>query len=96
MADNLQELQIGIPVALGVHGGTGAIFAVVKARPAWYSPIVPLVFIISALASGGTYFSSCAPLSRLSPKGIKSFSRHIADSGGFLLVDLSLLQGSSF
>jgi molybdopterin-containing oxidoreductase family membrane subunit len=44
---------IGIPIALGVHGGTGAIFAVVKARPAWYSPIFPLVFIISALTSGG-------------------------------------------
>jgi Ni/Fe-hydrogenase subunit HybB-like protein len=44
---------IGIPIALAVHGGTGAIFAVVKSRPAWFSPIFPLVFIISALASGG-------------------------------------------
>lgn len=44
---------IGIPVALGVHGGTGMIFAVVKARPEWYTPMFPLVFIISAMASGG-------------------------------------------
>lgn len=44
---------IGIPVALGVHGGTGAIFAVVKARAMWFTPLFPLVFIVSALASGG-------------------------------------------
>ncbi|RMG61697.1 MAG: molybdopterin oxidoreductase [Calditrichaeota bacterium] len=43
---------IGIPVAIGVHGGTGAIFAVVKARPYWYSPIFPIIFLVSALVSG--------------------------------------------
>ena len=43
----------GIPTALGVHGGTGAIFAVVKAHPYWYSPLFPVVFIVSALVSGG-------------------------------------------
>jgi molybdopterin-containing oxidoreductase family membrane subunit len=35
-----------------VHKGTGAIFAVVKARPYWYSPIVPVIFLVSALVSG--------------------------------------------
>jgi len=44
---------IGIPVAVGVHGGTGAIFAIVKAKPAWFSPLMPIVFLASALASGG-------------------------------------------
>ena len=44
---------VGIPVALGVHGGTGALFAVVKARPGWNGPLFPLVFIVSALVSGG-------------------------------------------
>jgi molybdopterin-containing oxidoreductase family membrane subunit len=44
---------IGVPVAIGVHGGTGAIFAVVKARPYWYTGLFPLIFIVSALASGG-------------------------------------------
>jgi molybdopterin-containing oxidoreductase family membrane subunit len=38
---------------LGVHGGTGAIFAVVKARPYWFTGLFPLIFIVSALASGG-------------------------------------------
>lgn len=44
---------IGIPVAIGVHGGTGAIFAVVKSRPTWYTGLLPIVFLVSALASGG-------------------------------------------
>lgn len=44
---------IGIPLAiLGVHGGTGAIFAVVSARPAWNSGIFPIIFVVSAMVSG--------------------------------------------
>lgn len=43
---------IGLPTAIAVHGGTGAIFAVLKAVPYWYSPLLPIVFITSALASG--------------------------------------------
>lgn len=43
---------LGLPTAIGVHGGTGAIFAVVKARPMWYGPLFPIIFIISALVSG--------------------------------------------
>ncbi len=43
---------IGIPTAIAVHGGTGAVFAVVKAVPYWHSPLVPIAFIISAIASG--------------------------------------------
>jgi molybdopterin-containing oxidoreductase family membrane subunit len=44
---------LGVPVAIAVHGGTGAIFAVVKARPYWFTGLFPLIFIVSALASGG-------------------------------------------
>ncbi len=44
---------IGIPIAVGVHGGTGAIFAVVKSRPTWNTGLYPIIFLISALASGG-------------------------------------------
>ncbi len=51
---------IGIPVAIGVHGGTGAIFAVVKARPYWYTGLFPLIFITSALASGGALLTFIA------------------------------------
>jgi molybdopterin-containing oxidoreductase family membrane subunit len=44
---------LGIPVALIVHGGVGSIFAVAKARPGWFSGLLPILFLISALASGG-------------------------------------------
>jgi len=43
---------IGVPVAIGVHGGTGALFAVVAAKPEWFSGLFPIVFLVSALLSG--------------------------------------------
>ncbi|MCL4424560.1 MAG: polysulfide reductase NrfD [Firmicutes bacterium] len=43
---------LGLPLAIGVHGGTGAIFGVVAARPYWNSGLFPILFIVSALASG--------------------------------------------
>lgn len=44
---------IGLPVAIfGVHGGTGALFAVVKARPFLNSALFPVIFVVSALVSG--------------------------------------------
>ncbi len=43
---------IGIPIAIGVHGGTGALFAVVAAKPYWFSGLFPIIFLVSALVSG--------------------------------------------
>jgi Ni/Fe-hydrogenase subunit HybB-like protein len=44
---------VGIPLAIfGVHGGTGSIFAVLKARPFENSGLFPIIFILSALVSG--------------------------------------------
>lgn len=44
---------IGIPLAIvGVHGGTGALFAVVSARSSWNSGIFPIIFVVSAMVSG--------------------------------------------
>ena len=44
---------IGIPIAIfGVHGGTGLLFAVVKARAYWNTALFPVVFVVSALVSG--------------------------------------------
>lgn len=83
---------IGIPVALGVHGGTGAIFAVVKARPAWYSPIFPLVFIISALASGGGLLLFLKAFIMPDPREDGVILPALARiTGGFLIFDLTLL-----
>jgi len=44
---------VGIPIAIfGVHGGTGALFAVVKAHHYWNSAVFPIIFVVSALVSG--------------------------------------------
>jgi len=83
---------IGIPIALGVHGGTGAIFAVVKARPAWYSPIFPLVFIVSALASGGGLLLFLRALLVPQPRQDREILPVLAKlTAGFLIADLVML-----
>ncbi len=43
---------IGIPTALAVHGYTGYILGVVKANSLWHTPLMPLIFLISAMVSG--------------------------------------------
>jgi molybdopterin-containing oxidoreductase family membrane subunit len=44
---------ISIPVGLFFYGSNGAVFAVLFNRPIWNSTLTPLLFIISALVSGG-------------------------------------------
>lgn len=44
---------IGVPLAIfGVHGGTGTIFAVVKARGMWAGGLFPVIFVVSAIVAG--------------------------------------------
>lgn len=44
---------IGVPLAIfGVHGGTGTIFAVIKARGMWFGGLFPVIFVVSAMVSG--------------------------------------------
>jgi protein NrfD len=44
---------IGVPLAVMFHGGVGALFGVVAARPQWHSGMFPIIFLLSALVSGG-------------------------------------------
>ncbi|MGA2832806.1 MAG: NrfD/PsrC family molybdoenzyme membrane anchor subunit [Terracidiphilus sp.] len=43
---------IGIPSAFLLHGYVGFIFGSIKANPWWSSPLIPVVFIFSAMVSG--------------------------------------------
>ncbi len=43
---------IGIPMALAVHGYTGFILWFAAGRPLWNTPLMPAVFLVSALVSG--------------------------------------------
>jgi Ni/Fe-hydrogenase subunit HybB-like protein len=44
--------SIGIPVALFLHGYAGFIFGSVKANALWLTPLMPVIFIVSAIVSG--------------------------------------------
>lgn len=88
--------MIGIPIALGVHGGTGAIFAVVKARPGWYSAIFPLIFIVSALVSGGGLLLFLRAFLQPNPREDREVMPTLAKlTAGFLVFDV-LLMGLEF
>ena len=43
---------VGLPSALLLHGYVGFIFGSIKANPWWSSPLMPVIFIFSAMASG--------------------------------------------
>lgn len=86
---------IGVPIAIfGVHGGTGTIFAVVKARGMWFSALTPIVFIVSALVSGTAlltliYILRQKALKRPLDTGMVTDLGKLL--GGFLIADLGLL-----
>ncbi|OEU79682.1 MAG: polysulfide reductase [Desulfobulbaceae bacterium C00003063] len=50
---------IGIPMACILHGYVGFIFGGIKANPLWATPLMPLIFLLSACVSGiaGIIFS---------------------------------------
>lgn len=43
---------LGIPVAMFLHGYAGFIFGSVKANALWMTPLMPVIFIMSAIVSG--------------------------------------------
>ena len=52
----------GIPIAILFHGGVGALFGVVAARPHWHSGLFPILFLLSALVSGGALLTLIASI----------------------------------
>lgn len=85
---------IGIPLAiLGVHGGTGTIFAVVKARPGWNTALFPIIFVVSAMVSGTALLLAMYIIKKKVQKQaidhgmVVSLSKMMA---GFLIIDLGL------
>jgi len=59
LAQNRRVLRvlgsIGIPLAIAFHGGMGALFATLIARPYWYGPLYPIYFLTGALVSGTAF-----------------------------------------
>jgi Ni/Fe-hydrogenase subunit HybB-like protein len=44
---------VGVPLAIAFHGGVGALFSTLSARPVWHTPLMPILFLTGALVSGG-------------------------------------------
>ena len=47
---------LGVPLALAVHGYTGFILGNVQARAIWHTPLMPIIFLMSAMVSGTGLF----------------------------------------
>ncbi|HWQ28038.1 MAG TPA: NrfD/PsrC family molybdoenzyme membrane anchor subunit, partial [Dehalococcoidia bacterium] len=43
---------VGIPAAALLHGYVGFIFGAIKANPWWSTPLMPVIFLLSAIVSG--------------------------------------------
>lgn len=43
---------LGVPIAFLLHGYVGFIFGAVKANPWWSTPLMPIIFLMSATVSG--------------------------------------------
>jgi len=84
--------SIGIPVAIMFHGGVGALFGVVLARSAWNSGLFPILFLLSALVSGGALLTLAAAIFQ---DGLNRYRETIVALGqlvlGVLLLD-TLMQ----
>jgi protein NrfD len=80
---------IGIPLAIAFHGGTGSVFAVTMARTYWNSGLFPVLFLLSALASGGALLTAVA--SFVVRKGHDRY-RDVVLGLGTLLTSLLLLE----
>lgn len=71
---------VGLPVAILFNGGVGALFGTVSARPHWNSGLFPILFLLSALVSGGAVLTVAAAVFQDGP-----------EQGRELVVDLGRL-----
>lgn len=93
----LKTLAIaGIPVAIGVHWGTGALLAVVKARPEWNTGITPIAFLASAAISGTALLMLLTKLfDRKDQQHHQTMQLMAKIAAGILLLDMLLLASEA-
>jgi molybdopterin-containing oxidoreductase family membrane subunit len=75
---------IGVPLAIAFHGGTGTIFAVTVARAYWYTGLFPIMFLVSALASGGALLTTLAAF--IVPDGYRRHKDLVIGLGQLLVL----------
>ncbi|MHB0868578.1 MAG: NrfD/PsrC family molybdoenzyme membrane anchor subunit [Chloroflexota bacterium] len=79
---------VGLFVAVALSGGAGALFGVVGARPYWNSALFPVLFMVSALASGGALLTFV--VSHFWPRGGEGRREAVSLLGQFTLGFLVL------
>jgi Ni/Fe-hydrogenase subunit HybB-like protein len=84
---------VGIPSAFLLHGYVGFIFGSVKANPWWSTPLMPIVFLFSAIVSGiATVMLLYMAITRL--RGVAIDMRCVDTIGRYLfyafIIDFSL------
>lgn len=88
---------LGVPLAISFHGGVGALFATLSAKPLWHSGLFPVLFLTGALVSGGALILAIVALmgndaERGNTDTVRLLGRMVL---GLLLFDL-LLEWAEF
>ena len=84
---------VGVPAACLLHGYVGFIFGAVKANPWWSTPLMPVIFLLSAIVSGIAFLSVLYPIItkiRKIPFSHDTLSYMALWLAGFLIVALTL------
>ncbi len=84
---------VGIPSASLLHGYVGFIFGAVKANPWWSTPLMPLIFLLSAIVSGmALLLVLYVVVSKLrrTPIDKECVSTLVKWLTGFLVIDITL------
>ena len=92
--DNLTKIRglvagFGIPVSIGVGIYTGVLLGVLTARPFWNNPMLPMLFLVSAMMTGSASicFVGCFI------KGFRGMSRENVNTNKFMIhsIDFTLM-----
>ncbi len=92
--DNVTKVRglvagLGIPVSVGVGVYTGVLLGVLTARPFWNNPMLPMLFLISAMMTGSAAicFIGCFI------KGFWGMSRETINTNKFMIhsIDFTLM-----
>jgi len=79
---------ISLPIGLIFYGVNGAIFAILLNRPLWNGALTPLIFIVTALLSGGALITFLTYVFRIDDKLVHYLGQVIR----FLLVVFLILE----
>jgi Ni/Fe-hydrogenase subunit HybB-like protein len=84
---------VGIPAAAMLHGYVGFLFGAIKANPWWSTPLMPVIFLMSAIVSGmALLIVMYIVISRLRGKAVDHDCVRTLAAWllGFLVIDLAI------